>query len=373
MERTRPDTGVDSSPLLESGTTNNEARGSAYQSAARFLRRAGGRRMMREPSMMVRENAAQQLEERQSDWAYSKPVVMLDLLWNLSFVVVSVVILTSTLEERPTTPLRVWIAGYALQCLLHMIYVAYEYTRRNRQRSPSVGSAGGSESASSAGEQVNSQVGRAPQEAETGRQETEERSSIAKRLESVNTMFSFFWWIVGFYWLLAGGKSLAEDAPRLYWLCIVFLAFDVFFVAFCAAVACMIGIAVCCCLPCIIAILYAVANQDGASETEINLLPKYRFCRIGPSEKNNSEKSPSYGGVMTLICGESTSEQVLGAEDAECCICLSAYEDGVELYELPCNHHFHCGCIAKWLRINATCPLCKYNVVKNDDNGSEDV
>jgi len=116
-----------------------------------------------------------------------------------------------------------------------------------------------------------------------------------------------------------------------------------------------------------------VWKQDGASETEINLLPKYRFCRIGPSEKNNSEKSPSYGGVMTLICGESTSEQVLGAEDAECCICLSAYEDGVELYELPCNHHFHCGCIAKWLRINATCPLCKYNVVKNDDNGSEDV
>ena len=44
-------------------------------------------------------------------------------------------------------------------------------------------------------------------------------------------------------------------------LCITFLAFDVFFVVICVAVACIIGIAVCCCLPCIIAILYAVADQ----------------------------------------------------------------------------------------------------------------
>jgi hypothetical protein len=44
-------------------------------------------------------------------------------------------------------------------------------------------------------------------------------------------------------------------------LSIVFLAFDVFFVVFCLALACIIGIAVCCCLPCIIAILYAVSDQ----------------------------------------------------------------------------------------------------------------
>lgn len=100
-------------------------------------------------------------------------------------------------------------------------------------------------------------------------------------------MFSFIWWIIGFYWISAGGDSLARDAPQLYWfvpskslisvfvviyfdmmfiwvlcrLCLTFLAFDVFFVVICVAVACLIGIAVCCCLPCIIAILYAVADQ----------------------------------------------------------------------------------------------------------------
>jgi len=44
-------------------------------------------------------------------------------------------------------------------------------------------------------------------------------------------------------------------------LTVVFLAFDVFFAIFCVALACVIGIALCCCLPCIIAILYAVAGQ----------------------------------------------------------------------------------------------------------------
>lgn len=118
--------------------------------------------------------------------------------------------------------------------------------------------------------------------------------SIAKHLESGNTMFSFIWWIIGFYWVSAGGQTLTREAPQLYWyssktvylrmwlrpfffkmfliwiifvhylfyrLSIVFLAFDVFFVVFCVALACVIGIAVCCCLPCIIAILYAVADQ----------------------------------------------------------------------------------------------------------------
>ena len=59
--------------------------------------------------------------------------------------------------------------------------------------------------------------------------------------------------------LIICGFCLIQLSPCR--LSIVFLAFDVFFVVFCVALACVIGIAVCCCLPCIIAILYAVADQ----------------------------------------------------------------------------------------------------------------
>ena len=57
----------------------------------------------------------------------------------------------------------------------------------------------------------------------------------------------------------------------------------------------------------------------------------------------------------------------------ECCICLSAYEDGSELRELPCRHHFHCGCIDKWLYINAICPLCKFNILKSQNQSGSDI
>lgn len=129
-----------SSPLIPSptsptsrGAANGGGRLPSLRGAARFLRRTGSRRMMREPSVAVRETAAEHLEERQTDWAYSKPVVVLDVLWNLAFVAVAAAVLAASLTERPAVPLRFWLAGYVLQCLLHVLCVAVEYKRRCRE------------------------------------------------------------------------------------------------------------------------------------------------------------------------------------------------------------------------------------------------
>ncbi|KAK7366787.1 hypothetical protein VNO80_08784 [Phaseolus coccineus] len=375
---------VDSTPLLaNSGGSSGElttgrrfVRRQRLRQAARFLRQASGRRMMREPSMLVREAAAEQLEERQSDWAYSKPVVVLDIVWNFAFVIVAGTVLVLSASEAPGMPLRLWILGYAMQCILHMVCVCVEYRRRRRsQRATAsvsvhdrVGSSSGNLSSSSREGSSSGSV----QYVSLG-QLDEEGTSVAKHLESANTMFSFVWWIIGFYWVSAGGQELAQDSPQLYWLCIIFLGFDVFFVVFCVALACIIGIAVCCCLPCIIALLYAVADQEGASKEDIEQLSKFKFRRIESNEKHTGTIQGPVGGVMTECRAESPIEHVLAEEDAECCICLSSYDDGVELRELPCGHHFHCVCVDKWLYINATCPLCKYNILKSSNLSQEEV
>ncbi|CAN1253696.1 E3 ubiquitin-protein ligase At1g12760 [Linum perenne] len=317
--------------------------------------------MMREPSMLVRETAAEQLEERQSDWAYSKPVVILDIIWNFAFVAAAVAVLILSREERPNMPLRLWIVGYGMQCLLHMVCVCVEYRRRRRRRvgfGPVATGAGVSDGNLSSGSRGDS---------------SDYVTSIAKHLESANTMFSFIWWIIGFYWVSAGGQTLAQDSPLIYWLCIIFLGFDVFFVVFCVALACVIGIAVCCCLPCIIAILYAVADQEGATTEDIDQLARFKFRRVDDNEKITEEEQEPPGGIMTECGTDSPIEHVLSQEDAECCICLSAYDDGVELRELPCGHHFHCTCVDKWLHINATCPLCKFNILKSSRQDREEV
>ncbi|KAL6005618.1 hypothetical protein ACLOJK_006188 [Asimina triloba] len=318
---------VDPTPLLANSAAarDNEMnrrlpRRPSLRGAARFLRRASTRRIMREPSMLVRETAAEQLEERQSDWAYSRPVVVLDIVWNLAFVVVAVVVLVLSRDESPSMPLRLWIVGYALQCVLHMVCVCVEYRRR----------------LAASDEQSGSRRGGSPV---SGRRQDVEEAGVHDDSE----------------------QSQNGERTRL---CIIFLAFDVFFVVFCVALACVIGIAVCCCLPCIIAILYAVADQEGASDEDIRQLPKYKFRKVGDFEKLDGEISGSSGGIMTECGIDMPMEHVLSAEDAECCICLSGYEDGVELRELPCTHHFHCSCIDKWLYMNATCPLCKFNIIK---------
>ncbi|KAK2989053.1 hypothetical protein RJ640_018842 [Escallonia rubra] len=364
-----PSSPVNTTPLLSPGEDDRSRRSirrNGLREAARFLRRASSRRIMREPSMLVRETAAEQLEERQSDWAYSKPVVILDILWNFAFVVVAAVVLVVSRNESSSAYLRLWIVGYGLQCVIHIVCVGVEFSRRRRQwRGASLQESGQSVAPASPGDAYRYV---------TLAQVTEESTSnVAKHLESANTMFSFIWWIIGFYWVSAGGEELARDSPQLYWLCIVFLAFDVFFVVFCVALACFIGIAICCCLPCIIAVLYAVADQEGAAKEDIEQLLKYKFHRIGDTEKHNGEIQGPSGGVMTECDTDPPTEHMLSMEDAECCICLSAYDDGAELRELPCGHHFHSACVDKWLYMNATCPLCKYNILKSSIRGDEAV
>ncbi|CAN1297243.1 E3 ubiquitin protein ligase RIE1 [Linum perenne] len=320
-------------------------------SLAVLLGRASGRRG---PSLLVRESAARELEERRVDWGYSKPVVAVDMVWNIAFVMVSLTMLIVTSRERPNTPIRVWICGYALQCLIHVVLVWMEFRRRNGLRD-------GDRRRPRDEEEVDG--GRSFDEDDDGN----DRSSLdaRKRCESMNTMASFIWWIVGFYWVVTGGDLLLQSAPRLYWLAVVFLAFDVFFAIFCVVLACLIGIALCCCLPCIIAILYAVAGQEGASDADLSILTKYRF-----QVSSNNEKPGIEAGKMVPADTSSlylAHERTLLPEDAECCICLTSYDDGAELNALPCNHHFHSSCIVRWLKMNATCPLCKYNILKGNE------
>lgn len=342
-------------PLLRPRDPSVSPNAARPATLALLLGRATGRG--HGPSMLVRETAARELEERRADWGYSKPVVALDIMWNSAFVIVSAALLIITINERPNTLIRLWICGYALQCLVHVVLVWMEYRRRNtrRVRDDEMG-----------GEDFRDVNNDSEDEEEDGIvYRTSTRTSFTKRCESINTMASFLWWIVGFYWVVSGGDLLLQAAPRLYWLAVVFLAFDVFFAIFCVVLACLIGIALCCCLPCIIAILYAVAGQEGASEADLSILPKYRF-----EVQNSDEKLGVGAGKMVPIemnGGYVANERILLPEDAECCICLSSYEDGTELHALPCNHHFHSTCIVKWLKMNATCPLCKYNILKGNE------
>ncbi|XP_008239111.1 PREDICTED: RING-H2 finger protein ATL22-like [Prunus mume] len=46
--------------------------------------------------------------------------------------------------------------------------------------------------------------------------------------------------------------------------------------------------------------------------------------------------------------------------DNTCPICLAEYQPKETLRTIPeCSHYFHANCIDEWLRMNATCPVCR--------------
>lgn len=104
----------------------------------------------------------------------------------------------------------------------------------------------------------------------------------------------------------------------------------------------------------------------------------YISSRISARNQNrrrtNTESSPSiFPQPIILTLGldgptiESYPKTILGESkrlpkpsDGTCPICLSDYQPKETLRSIPdCNHYFHADCIDEWLRMNATCPLCR--------------
>ena len=48
----------------------------------------------------------------------------------------------------------------------------------------------------------------------------------------------------------------------------------------------------------------------------------------------------------------------------ECAVCIVELRDGDSARLLPrCGHRFHADCVGAWVRLHATCPLCRASVV----------
>ncbi|XP_074309351.1 E3 ubiquitin protein ligase RIE1-like isoform X2 [Silene latifolia] len=285
------------------------------------------------PSMPERNRLQSDVEE----WAYSKKAITFETILNIVIAVLSVLLLVWTAAENPNVPVRVWVAVHAVQCLVHVILVRVVYRHVTRRRRGEL------------------------QDFESHFHSLS-KASFAYICDFFNMLVSLVWMSVGFSWAQSGDKLLQQNASCLYWwFTRAYLAYDVNFARIWLA-----GIIVCWCLPRFILIrryrVRTVAGQQvGALEADLNVLPKYRFHM-----SRNLEKPRVDAGVMVpmdINSGDSSAERVVLPEDSECCICLCSYDDGIELHALPCNHHFHATCSEKWLKINAYCPVCKYNIL----------
>ncbi|KAJ4979633.1 hypothetical protein NE237_010413 [Protea cynaroides] len=100
------------------------------------------------------------------------------------------------------------------------------------------------------------------------------------------------------------------------------------------------------------------SSESGDREAAINAhqnLPEPTIVVVGLDE--NIIKS-----YPKLVLGE--SKRLPKPNNGPCAICLMEYRPKETLRCLPdCQHCFHADCIDEWLRINATCPICRNSPV----------
>ncbi|KAI5329177.1 hypothetical protein L3X38_028574 [Prunus dulcis] len=67
---------------------------------------------------------------------------------------------------------------------------------------------------------------------------------------------------------------------------------------------------------------------------------------------------PTIESYPKTLLGE--SRRLPKPNDTTCSICLGEYQPKEELRTIPeCNHYFHASCVDEWLKMNATCPVCR--------------
>lgn len=123
----------------------------------------------------------------------------------------------------------------------------------------------------------------------------------------IKTLFVIFLWSID-----TKARKMNSINCRL---SVVFLAFDVFFMIFCIAMACIIFFLLFCCFPILATVAYAMTIRDGASESDIRSLPKYLYRQqntVGSFDDGNKEVN------LRVIPGNSNStpELVLQPEDS---------------------------------------------------------
>ncbi|KAI3814571.1 hypothetical protein L1987_14211 [Smallanthus sonchifolius] len=306
--------------------------------------------------------------------------ISIELGFTLGEIIASVVVLYISRNENPQTPLFAWIVGYTAGCVASLPFLYWRYLHRNQA----------TENRSNQARQSSSEGNHQPESnsyitisfARSSEEENQPATSpgtwnglnvgsnarltmLVDHFKMALDCFFAVWFVVGNVWIF-GGHSSSADAPNLYRLCIVFLTFSCIGYAMPFILCGMI----CCCLPCIISILGVHEDMNqmrGASEESINALPthKFKIKKNGTNDtKDNNDSGVDEGGILAA---GTEKERAISGEDAVCCICLAKYADNDLLRELPCMHFFHIECVDKWLKINASCPLCKFEIGGSND------
>ncbi|GMN32543.1 hypothetical protein TIFTF001_003713 [Ficus carica] len=107
-----------------------------------------------------------------------------------------------------------------------------------------------------------------------------------------------------------------------------------------------------------------VDDDDDEDEPELNIAIEESFVESAtafgslPAAKSVVEALEMF--KYEGICDQDHKDESKLRET--CVICMEEVMIGSQLTRMPCSHHFHRDCIARWLHMNHTCPLCRFEL-----------
>lgn len=75
-----------------------------------------------------------------------------------------------------------------------------------------------------------------------------------------------------------------------------------------------------------------------------------------PMPREQMEELPTF-----KICDEH-----INSNNSQCTVCLEDFRIGDTARKLPCDHYFHQECLIPWLKLHASCPVCRKTFVGQD-------
>ncbi|KAL5541291.1 hypothetical protein UlMin_042513 [Ulmus minor] len=127
-------------------------------------------------------------------------------------------------------------------------------------------------------------------------------------------------------------------------------------------------------------LLYAAGGIGILIIIGIQLYVRFSYCPSRNQQSRAANREASSGGITInqnpgSIVSRGLDDTIIGSypktligescrlpnpTDNTCSICLSEYIAKEALRTIPdCGHYFHDDCIVEWLKLNATCPLCR--------------
>jgi len=170
--------------------------------------------------------------------------------------------------------------------------------------------------------------------------------SYCSGVDTTITLLQFILLLTGMFWLF---HSHCRTADPVVWK----LCFCLFIIL--AVIVCLPVILLCLCLPLAWACTPCL----------------HRILGVWLNKRRGADES-----VLAGLSSEVYADGRFPKDDSACAICAESYVAGQPIRVLPCPshmHHFHLECIDKWLRVNASCPICRFRLVAERNDNEDDL